>query len=148
MFHISEPHTSAMAGAKTNEKKRKMYSLCSFRQSNIVGVSKQQYFQVFPSIHVLCGKCTSTGMALVPVDSAMLLSTETHESHGHFLVIDFEGKKKEQATFAERLVWKGQVFGGNERERTNVAFVEIDSALRDASERTPQRKGPVNSYFI
>lgn len=90
-------------------------------------------------------------MALVPADSAALLNTETHESHGHFLVIDFEEgreKKTKQATFAERLVWKGQVCGGNERERTNVAFVEIDSALREASERTPQRKGPVNSYFI
>lgn len=79
-------------------------------------------------------------MALVPA----LLNTETHESHRHFLVIDFGGG----GTFAERLVWKGQVCGGNERERTNVAFVEIDSTLREASERTQQRKGLVNSYFI
>lgn len=85
-------------------------------------------------------------MTSVPADSAALLNTETHESHGHFLVIDFEGG--EQATFAERLVWKGQVCRGNERERTNVAFVEIDSTLREASERTPPLKGPVNSYFI
>lgn len=65
-------------------------------------------------------------------------------------MIDFvkKNKKKKLATFAERLVWKGQVYGGNERERTNVAFVEIDSELREASERTLQRKGPVNSYFI
>lgn len=32
-------------------------------------------------------------MASVPADSAALLNTETHESHGHFLVIDFERKK-------------------------------------------------------
>lgn len=87
-----------MAGTKqiNKKKERKMYSLCSFRQSNIIGVSKQQYFQVLLSIHVLCGKSTSTSMALVPVDSATLLNTETHESHGHFLVIDLEGEKKER----------------------------------------------------